>query len=131
MFYWSNEYKCQSGRIGGNPRAEKLWKEGLHSDSQRFHQYQQNEQPSLISKNCTLKNTTTYDIEIPGPGLGQADKCGRVIPVSGIPTSEKIIPDFFTTHEEVPTAYNENNTEHNDMTTQYDKRPPHDSYGVP
>jgi hypothetical protein len=56
--------------------------------------------------------------------LGQADKCGRVKLVSGIPTSEKTIPDFFTTH-------NENNTEHNDMTTQYDKRPPHNSYGVP
>jgi hypothetical protein len=63
--------------------------------------------------------------------LGQADKCGRVKLVSGIPTSEKTIPDFFTTHKEVPTAYNENNTEHNDMTTQYDKRPPHNSYGVP
>ena len=28
----------------------------------------------------------TYDIGNPGPGLGQAHKCGRVKPVNGIPT---------------------------------------------
>ena len=28
----------------------------------------------------------TYDIGNPGPGLGQAHKCGRAKPVNGIPT---------------------------------------------
>jgi hypothetical protein len=33
-----------------------------------------------------LKKTTTYDVGNPGPGLGQAHKCGRVKSVNGIPT---------------------------------------------
>jgi hypothetical protein len=28
----------------------------------------------------------TYDVGNPDPGLGQAQKCGRVKPVNGIPT---------------------------------------------
>jgi hypothetical protein len=32
------------------------------------------------------KKTTTYDVGNPGPGLGQAQKCGRVKPVNEIPT---------------------------------------------
>jgi hypothetical protein len=32
------------------------------------------------------KNTTTYDVRNPGPGLGQAHKCVRVKLVYGIPT---------------------------------------------
>ena len=32
------------------------------------------------------KNPTTYDVGNPGPGLGQAQHCGRVKPVNGIPT---------------------------------------------
>jgi hypothetical protein len=28
----------------------------------------------------------TYDVETPGPGLGQAQKCGHVKSVNGIPT---------------------------------------------
>jgi hypothetical protein len=32
------------------------------------------------------KNTTACDIGNPGPGLGQAQKCGRVKSVNGIPT---------------------------------------------
>ena len=30
------------------------------------------------------KKTMTYDVGNPGPGLGQAQKCGRVKPVNGI-----------------------------------------------
>ena len=32
------------------------------------------------------KKTMIYDIGNPGPGLEQAQKCGRVIPVNEIPT---------------------------------------------
>ena len=32
------------------------------------------------------KKTMTYDVVNPGPGLGQAQKCGRVKLVDGIPT---------------------------------------------
>jgi len=28
----------------------------------------------------------TFDVGNPAPGLGQAQKCGSVIPVNGIPT---------------------------------------------
>ena len=32
------------------------------------------------------KKTMTYDVGNPGPGLGQAQKCGRVKQNNGIPT---------------------------------------------
>ena len=32
------------------------------------------------------KKTRTYDVVNPGPGLGQAQKCGGVISVNGIPS---------------------------------------------
>ena len=41
---------------------------------------------------CQLKNiehkkkTITYGIGNSGPGLGQAQQCGRVKPINGIPT---------------------------------------------
>ena len=31
------------------------------------------------------KKSMTYDTGNPGPGLGQAQKCGRIKPVTGIP----------------------------------------------
>jgi hypothetical protein len=33
----------------------KLWKESLNSDGQQFHQYQQNEQPTLILTELTKR----------------------------------------------------------------------------
>ena len=32
------------------------------------------------------KKTMTYDVGNPNPDLGQAQRCGRVKPVNGIPT---------------------------------------------
>jgi hypothetical protein len=57
----------------------------LNSDSQQFHQYQQNEQSPLTSHIGTdTKNTTTYDIGNPGPCLGQTPNCGGVKSLNGI-----------------------------------------------
>jgi hypothetical protein len=33
-----------------------------------------------------IKKSIAYNIGNPGPGLGQAQKCGRGNPVNGIPT---------------------------------------------
>ena len=39
--------------------------------------------------------TTTYDMGIPGPGLGQAQKCGKVKPINGIqPSWYRITANF-------------------------------------
>jgi len=38
----------------------------------------------------TEKKTTTYGDETAGPGLGQAQKCGRVKPVNGIPIIQSL-----------------------------------------
>jgi hypothetical protein len=37
-------------------------------------------------KLMNIKKTTTYDIGDPGPGLGQAHKCGRLKLINVIPT---------------------------------------------
>ena len=37
-------------------------------------------------KSLNIKKSMTYNIGNPGPGLGQAQKCGRGNPVNGIPT---------------------------------------------
>ena len=44
-----------------------------------LHQYQQNEHSSK------KRNTMIYGISNPGTGLGQAQQCGRVKRVHGIP----------------------------------------------
>jgi len=70
-----------------------FWKESLNSDGHQLHQYQQSKQLYLIFnhsfkqwwpinsiniiKTNTEKKPTTYDIGNPGPGFGQAKKCGR------------------------------------------------------
>jgi len=36
------------------------------------------------------KKTITYGIGIPGPGFGQAQKCGWIKPVNGIPPQKYI-----------------------------------------
>ena len=44
------------------------------------------------NKHLLIEHTKTmaYDVGNPVPGLGQAQKCGRVKPVNGIPTLLKI-----------------------------------------
>jgi hypothetical protein len=37
-----------------------------------------------------IKNTTTYEIGNPGPGLRQVQKCGRVKAVNEIPTLPRL-----------------------------------------
>ena len=50
-----------------------MWKEGLHSDGHQFHQYQQNEQSSLILTELTEhKKSTICDVGNSGPGLCMA-----------------------------------------------------------
>jgi hypothetical protein len=62
-------------------------KESLNSDGQQFHQYQQNEHSPLILTEVTEhKKIMTCDVGNPGPALGQAQKCGVVKPVNGMPT---------------------------------------------
>jgi hypothetical protein len=68
-------------------------KESLNSDGHQFHQYQQNKRkfkqrwssiPPISTKQTiisrlnswNIKKTMTYDVVNPGPGLGQAQKCG-------------------------------------------------------
>ena len=61
-------------------------KESLNSDSQQFHQYQQNElHPSrqLIE----YKASTTDDVENLDPGVGQVQTYGEINPVNGILSS--------------------------------------------
>jgi hypothetical protein len=39
----------------------------------------------------SIKKTTTYEVRNPGPGLRQAQKCGRVKYINGIPTLPLLI----------------------------------------
>ena len=67
-----------------------LWKESLNRDGYQFLQYKQSEQAPLILSEITEHiDTTTSDVRNSGPGLGQAQTCGRVKPVNGIPTLSK------------------------------------------
>jgi hypothetical protein len=36
-------------------------------------------------KSLSIQQTKTYDLKNAGPGLGQAQKCGRIKPANGIP----------------------------------------------
>jgi len=65
-----------------------LWKESLKNDGHQFHQYQQNNELTEHEK-----NTTTYDVGNPGPGLRQAQKCDGVNKITGIPIYLKKIAD--------------------------------------
>ena len=58
-------------------------KRKLKSDDHQFHQYQQNEQ---FPPQLNTKKTTAHDVGNSGRILGQAQKCGRVKLVKGIPT---------------------------------------------
>ena len=60
-----------------------IWKESLNSDGHHSHKYQQNEQSPLILTELTEHK---QDVGNPGPGWGQAKKCGRVKLINGIPT---------------------------------------------
>jgi hypothetical protein len=46
---------------------------------------------SLITNSLITKKTTTYNVAIPDPGVGQAQACGGVNPDSGIHT----LPSYF------------------------------------
>ena len=62
-----------------------LRKNNLHSDGEKFQQYQQN---VPLTKTLTLntKMTMTYDVGNPDPDLRQVQKYGGVKPFNGIPT---------------------------------------------
>ena len=61
-------------------------RERLNSDGHQFHQYQQNKQSSLVLIEHTgHKKTMTYNVGNRGHGLGQAQTCGGVKLVTGIP----------------------------------------------
>jgi hypothetical protein len=62
-------------------------KRKFNSDDHQFHQYQQNEQSSLIlTEVAEHKKTMTYDVGNPGPNLEQEQTFGGIKPVNGIPT---------------------------------------------
>jgi hypothetical protein len=66
-----------------------LCKEDLNSNGHQLHQYQQNELKQDLSNQLNSLNTrqsTTYDIGNPGPGLGQSQTFGRLKTVNVIPT---------------------------------------------
>jgi hypothetical protein len=45
-----------------------------------------NHRSPLLTEHTKKWGTMTYDVENPGPGLGQTQTCGRVKPDFGIPT---------------------------------------------
>ena len=47
-------------------------------------------------KSLNTKMSTTYDAGNPGPGLGQAHKCGGIKPVNGISILQLLIIGFPT-----------------------------------
>jgi len=57
-------------------------KRSLNSDGHQFHQYQQKGTITSHLNALNAKKTMTYDVENPGTGLEQAQKCGRVKPVN-------------------------------------------------
>jgi hypothetical protein len=68
--------------------------ESLNCDGHQFHQYQHNE-PLILAELSEHKKITTYDAWNPDPGLGQAQTCGRVKPVNGIPLMLKMFRWLF------------------------------------
>ena len=52
---------------------------GKWCDDQQFHQHQQNEQSPITFTQWTQK-AMINNVGNPGPGLGQAQNCGTVIP---------------------------------------------------
>ena len=67
-----NKYKCNYTMH----TCYMYYEISLNSDGQQFHQYQQNDpSPSLTNTHTHTKNTTTYDIGNPVPGLEHTQKC--------------------------------------------------------
>ena len=84
---WSQVLLCGSVR---------LWRQFINSDGQQLHWHQQSEQLPVTLAHWTLKKTT-YDVGNPGPGLGQAQKCGGVRPVNEIPWQYgRIVDNLYT-----------------------------------
>ena len=71
--------------------SQWIWKESLNNgDGQQFHQYKQykqykqNGKKTIFSPQITEhKKTKTFDVGNPGPGLGQAQKCGGDKTING------------------------------------------------
>jgi len=65
--------------------SQWIWKESLNNgDGQQFHQYKQNGNKTTFSPQITEhKKTKTFDVGNPGPGLGQAQKCGGDKTING------------------------------------------------
>ena len=63
-------------------------KECLNSDGHRFHQYQQNEQSSLILAEITEHKTRPRNMTLGNSdiGMGQTPTYGGYTPIVGIPT---------------------------------------------
>ena len=70
----------------GHTKVIIVMKKSLHSNSKQFHQINKWSITSHLHSLNTKKKTMTYDVGNAGPGLEQAQKCGRVRPVNGIPT---------------------------------------------
>ena len=65
----------------------ELWRESSNSDNHQFCQYQQNDQLSLTSPPFIEDETImTFDVRIPGPGLGQTQKSGGLNQFTGSPS---------------------------------------------
>ena len=63
-------------------------------DDKQFHQYQQNEHLSLTSDHWTQKYHDKWRCN---PGLRQAEKCGGIKQVNGMPNLSLLIIEFPTT----------------------------------
>ena len=49
-------------------------------------------------KTMNVKQTTTYEVESPGHGLGSPQKCGGVKPVDGIPNPSLLDNGIYNTN---------------------------------
>jgi hypothetical protein len=59
----------------------------FNPDGHQFHQYRKSEQlPLILTELTEHKTTTTCGFGNTVHGLGQAQQCGRIKPVYGIPT---------------------------------------------
>jgi hypothetical protein len=52
----------------------------------KMHENYVKDEKKVYTVMINIPPISKYDVGNPGPGLGQALKCGRVEPVSGIPT---------------------------------------------
>ena len=77
-----------------------IWKERFEQWWSQFHQYQQNKQ-------LNQQKTKTYGIGNSYPGLGQAQRCGRIKLVNEIPTLS--LPEIIGSPTEMQISTNNKN----------------------